>query len=68
MPGAKKIIVSKMALTPLEMLKQVSLGRFAPVVARFGPMKVPKCLEIGPFCDQKWVKNGAKNAFFQKCT
>ena len=27
------------------MLKQVFLGRFEPVVARFGPYKIPKCLE-----------------------
>ena len=42
------------------MLKQVFLGRFEPVVARFGPMKIPKCLENGPFQDQKWIKNGSK--------
>ena len=45
------------------MLKQVFLGRFEPVVARFGPWKIPKCLENGPFQDQKWVKNGSKTRF-----
>ena len=34
------------------------LARFEPVVACFGPWKIPKCLENGPFQDQKWVKNG----------
>ena len=42
------------------MLKQVFLAHFEPVVARYGPWKIPKCLESGPFWDQKmgqkWVK------------
>ena len=45
------------------MLKQVFLARFEPVVARFGPCKIPKCLKNGPFWDQKWVKNGSKTRF-----
>ena len=27
--------------------------------ARFGPWKFTKCLENGPFWDQKWVDNGS---------
>ena len=57
-PRAKKIIFSKVASRPLGMLKQVFLGRFEPVVARFGPWKIPKYLENGPFWDQQCVKNG----------
>ena len=57
-PGAKKMIFSKVVPRPLGMLKQVFLGRFEPVVARFGPWKIPKCLENGPFWDQQCVKNG----------
>ena len=45
------------------MLKHVFLARFEAVVARFGPWKIPKCLENGPFQDQKWVKNGSKTRF-----
>ena len=45
------------------MLKQVFLAYFEPAVTRFGPWKMPKCLEKGPFCDQKWVKNGSKMRF-----
>ena len=45
------------------MLKQVSLAHFEHVVMRFGPYKIPKCLENGPFWDQKWVKNGSKTPF-----
>ena len=45
------------------MLKQVFLVNFEPVVMRFGPWKIPKCLENGPFWDQKWVKNGSKTRF-----
>ena len=62
-PRAKKIIFSKVVPRPLGMLKQVFFGRFEPVVARFGPWKIPKCLENGPFWDQKWVKNGSKTRF-----
>ena len=62
-PGAKKIIFSKVVPRPLEMLKQVFLGHFEPVVARFGPWKIPKCLENGPFWDQQWFKNGSKTRF-----
>ena len=61
-PGRKKIF-SKVVSRPLGMLQHVFLGRFEPVVARFGPWKIPKCLENGPFQDQKWVKNGSKTHF-----
>ena len=57
-PGAKKIIFSKVVPRPLRMFREVFLGRFEPVVVRYGPRKIPKCLENGPFWDQKWVKNG----------
>ena len=62
-PRAKSIIFSKVVPRPLGMLKQVFLGHFEPVVARFGPWKIPKCLENEPFWDQKWVKNGSKTCF-----
>ena len=45
------------------MLKQVFLARFEPVVMRFGPWKIPKCLENAAFWDVKWVKNGSKTSF-----
>ena len=45
------------------MLKQVFLARLEPVVARFGPWKIPNCLEDGSFWDQKWVINGSKARF-----
>ena len=45
------------------MLGQVFLAHFEPVVTCFGPWKIPKCLENGPFWDQKWVKNGSKARF-----
>ena len=47
------------------MLKQVFLAHFEPVVTGFGPWKVPKCLENGPFGDRKSVKNGSKTHFFK---
>ena len=61
-PGQKKFF-SKLVPTPLGMPKQVFLGRFEPVVACFGPRKIPKCLENGLFQDQKWVQNGSKTRF-----
>ena len=45
------------------MLKQVILAHFEPLLTRFGPWKIPKCLESGPYWDQKWVKNGSKRVF-----
>ena len=62
-PRARKMIFSKVVPRPLGMLKQVILGRFQPVVARFGPWKIPKCLENGPFWDQQCIKNGSKTCF-----
>ena len=52
-----------MILDHMECLKQVFLARFELVVARFGPPKIPKCLENGLFWDKKWVKNGSKMCF-----
>ena len=62
-PGAKKIIFFKVVPRPLGMLKQVFLARFELVVTRFGPWKIPKCLENGLFWDQKLVKKGSKAHF-----
>ena len=70
-PGSKwveKNLFFKVVPRLLGMLKQVFLGRFEPVVARFGPWKIPKCLENGPFQDQKWVKNGSKMHFSKSDT
>ena len=62
-PGRKKIIFSKVVPTPLGMLKQVLLAHFELMVMRFGPWKIPKCLENGLFSDQKWVNNGSITRF-----
>ena len=61
--GVKKMNFFKVVPRPLGMLKQMFLGRFAPLVAQFGPWKIPKCLEKWPFWDQKWVKDGSKTRF-----
>ena len=47
------------------MPKQVFLAHFQLVVARFGPPKIPNCLENGLFWDKEGVKNGSK-MFFSK--
>ena len=67
-PRARKFISSKVVPRPLGMLKQVFLGHFEPVVARYGPWKIPKCIENGPFQDQKWLKNGSKTHFSENDT
>ena len=60
--GSKRCF-SKTDREPFKMLQQVLLARFEPVVTCFGPWKIPKCLENGPFWDQKWVKSGSKTCF-----
>ena len=45
------------------MLKRVFLAHFEPVVTHLGPWKILKCLENGPFWDQKWGKNKSKTRF-----
>ena len=45
------------------MLKHVFLARFEPLGGAFWAMKIPKCLENGPFQDQKWVENASKTHF-----
>ena len=63
--GEKRIKThfSKSDPRPFGMLKQAFLAHFEPVVMRFGPWKIPKCLENRPIWDQKWVKNGSKTCF-----
>ena len=62
-PAAKRLIFRKDVVTLLGWLKQVVLARFEPVVTRFGPRKILKRLQKGPFWDQKWVKMGRKCVF-----
>ena len=45
------------------MLKQMVSAHFEAVVTRFGPWKIPKCLENGSFWDEKWVKSASKTRF-----
>ena len=52
---------------PHGMPKQVFLACFELMVARFGPPKIPKCLENGLFCHQKSLKNRSK-MYFSKDT
>ena len=48
------------------MLKQVFLAHFELVVSHFGPWKMPKCLENGPFSKTKMGQKWLKNAFSQE--
>ena len=61
--NGSKTCFSKSDHGPFGMLKQVLWARFERVVMHFGPRKMPKCLENGPFWDQKWVKTGSKTCF-----
>ena len=49
--------------TPFGRLKKLILARFHPVVTHYGPWKMPKCLENGPFWAQTWFKKGSKMRF-----
>ena len=62
-PGLKKISFSQVIPRPLGVPKQVFLAHFEFMVEHFGRYEIPKCLENGPFWDQKWVKNESKTAF-----
>ena len=61
--GCKKKTFFKNDPGPHGMPRQVFVARFELVVARFGPPKIPKCLENGLFWDKKWLKNGSKKCF-----
>ena len=50
------------------MLKQVVSTHFEPVVPRFGPRKIPKCLKKGLVHHQKWSKLGEKRNFLKVIT
>ena len=49
------------------MPKQLFMARFELMVARFDPPKIPKCLENGLSCDEKWVTNVSKVCFSKNC-
>ena len=61
--NGSKTHFSKSAPRPLGMLIQLFSARFEPLVARFGPWKIAKCLRNGPCWNHKWVKNGSKTCF-----
>ena len=61
----KKMTFLKNDPGPCATLKQVLLDRFEVLVAHFGPLKIPKCLENGLFWDKKMGQKWVKNAFFQ---
>ena len=61
--NGSKTRFSKSDRGPFRMLKQMFLARFEPTVTCFGPWKIPKCLEKGPFWGQERVKNGSKTRF-----
>ena len=45
------------------MLTQVFFTPFSARGDAFWRTEIPKCLENGPFLDQRWVKNGSKKYF-----
>ena len=62
-PRAQKFIFPKVVPKPLGMLQQIFLARSEPVVMRFGPWEIPKCLVNGLFWDKKQSKMGKKHIF-----
>ena len=65
-PAAQKGFVSKMIVDHMECQNKCFLAHFEFVVARFGPPKIPNCLETGLFWDKKLGQKRVKNVFFQK--
>ena len=61
--GGKKMAIFKVAPRPRGMPKQVVSAHFEPMVTRFCPPKMPKCLENGRFWGRKRVKKGSKTLF-----
>ena len=59
----KNDFFQKMILDHLECQNKCFLARLELMVARFGPPKIPKCIENGLLWDKKWVKNGSKMCF-----
>ena len=57
---SKKMTLFNNDLPPYEMPKQLFLARSYLMVVSFGPPKMPKCLDIGMFGDQVWVKGVSK--------
>ena len=45
----QKCVFLKVIVDYLGCLNKCFLARFEPVVTLFGPWKIPKCLEKGPF-------------------
>ena len=54
--NGSKTRFSESVLGPFGMLKQMSLAHFEPVGTRFGPWKIPKCVENGCF----WTTKGSR--------
>ena len=58
-----KVCFPKNDPRPFGVSEQVKWALFEPIASSFGHSKVTKCLEKGPFWDQKSVKNGSKMCF-----
>ena len=50
--NGSKMHLSKSDTGPFGMLKQGFLAHFEPEITRFGPWKIPKCLENGALWDR----------------
>ena len=61
--NGSKTHFSKSDPGPFGMPKQVFLAHFEPVVTRFGPWKIPKCLKVGCFKTKNGSKMGQKHIF-----
>ena len=61
--NGSKTRFSKSDPAPFGMLKKLVLAHFEPIRTGFGPWKLPKCLEKGPFWEQNGWKMGPKCTF-----
>ena len=61
--NGSKTHISQSDPAPFGALQQVILAHFQPMLTRFGPWKIRKCLANGTFWEQKSFKNGGKTHF-----
>ena len=64
--NGSKTRFSKSDPGPLGCSNKCFVAHFEPIGTGFGPWKIPKCLEKGPFWEQKMGEKCVKNTFFQK--
>ena len=59
----KKAFFQKLSRTAQQCSNECFQPMSSLFVTRFGPWKIPKCFESGPFLVEEWAKKGSKKHF-----